>query len=109
MFFFLKNPFLKGLNYFFFVNLQTRLWRKSRKPNGFCTGTDLNRNFNYHWGEVGASTNSCSETYRGNSAFSEVESKVLRDVMMSVKGSCAMYLTLHAYGNYLLYPWGWTR
>jgi carboxypeptidase A2 len=86
-----------------------RLWRKTRSKNGLnCVGTDGNRNFDFHWGEVGASENSCSETYRGGKAFSESETQVLRDTVMELKGNCKFYLTLHSYGNYLLYPWGWT-
>lgn len=32
-----------------------RLWRKNRSPNGFCIGTDLNRNWGYKWGGAGSS------------------------------------------------------
>lgn len=71
-------------------------------------GTDGNRNFDFHWGEVGASANSCSETYRGKKAFSEIETQVLRDAVMKISDTCKFYLTLHSYGNYLLYPWGYT-
>jgi len=54
-----------------------RLWRKTRKPNpgSTCVGTDPNRNWGYQWGGEGASTNPCSETFRGATAFSEVETK----------------------------------
>ena len=88
---------------------QERLWRKTRSnSNVSCVGTDGNRNFDFHWGEVGASMNSCSETFRGKEAFSEIETQVLRDTVMGIKDNCKFYLTLHSYGNYLLYPWGWT-
>jgi hypothetical protein len=30
-----------------------------------CYGVDTNRNWGFHWGEGGASTDTCSETYRG--------------------------------------------
>jgi carboxypeptidase A2 len=85
-----------------------RLWRKTRSKSSTCVGTDGNRNFDFHWGEVGASPNSCSETFRGAKAFSEVETQILRDAVLEIKDSCKFYLTLHSYGNYLLYPWGWT-
>ena len=31
-----------------------RLWRKNRRhvPGGSCDGVDLDRNYNYHWGDV---------------------------------------------------------
>lgn len=87
---------------------QERFWRKTRKPSGKCKGTDGNRNFDFHWGEVGASSSSCSDTYRGDTAFSEPETRAVRDALLELKGRCKFYLTLHSYGNYLLYPWGWT-
>lgn len=86
------------------------MWRKTRRPssNSQCYGTDPNRNFGFHWGEIGASSDKCHDTYRGGQAFSEPETKVIRDIMESIKSSCVFYLTIHSYGNYLLYPWGFT-
>lgn len=86
-----------------------RMWRKTRSKNFICYGTDANRNFGYHWGEVGASYNPCSDIYRGSKAFSEPETKTVRDILLSLKGTGVFYLSLHSYGNYILYPWGWTR
>ncbi|XP_075162515.1 carboxypeptidase B1 [Haematobia irritans] len=92
-----------------YTHTASRMWRKTRKPvTSSCYGTDANRNFDFHWGEVGASTSSCADTFRGQTAFSEPETQVLRDLMHSLTGRAKMYLTLHSYGNYLLYPWGWT-
>ncbi|XP_055531288.1 carboxypeptidase B-like [Wyeomyia smithii] len=85
-----------------------RFWRKTRKPAGKCIGTDGNRNFDFHWGEIGASSNACSDTYRGDAAFSEPETQAIRDVLLKFKNRCKFYLSLHSYGKYLLYPWGWT-
>lgn len=87
-----------------------RLWRKTRSGilPATCRGTDGNRNFDYHFGEVGASANPCSETFRGEKAFSEKETIALRDAVSEIKDSCKFYLTLHSYGNYMLYPWGYT-
>ncbi|XP_050335204.1 carboxypeptidase B isoform X2 [Bactrocera neohumeralis] len=86
-----------------------RLWRKTRKPvTIICAGTDGNRNFDIHWGKVGASHTACADTFRGQTAFSEPETQALRDLMHSLTGRAKFYLTLHSYGNYLLYPWGYT-
>jgi len=74
-----------------------------------CVGTDTNRNFDYHWGEEGASINQCSQTYRGDNAFSEPETVALRDIMHSINDTCKFYLSLHAFGELMLYPWGHTR
>lgn len=92
-----------------YTHTTSRMWRKTRKPvSGSCYGTDANRNFDFHWGEVGASSYSCADTYKGSTAFSEPETQVVRDLLLELTGRGKFYLTLHSYGNYLLYPWGWT-
>lgn len=86
----------------------TRLWRKTRQPSSAsCIGTDPNRNFGFHWNETGASPDPCSETYAGPKAFSEPEAIVVRDLIHSLAERGKMYLTVHSYGNYILYPWGY--
>uniref|UniRef100_A0A182JA42 Peptidase M14 domain-containing protein n=1 Tax=Anopheles atroparvus TaxID=41427 RepID=A0A182JA42_ANOAO len=86
-----------------------RLWRKTRRPAGRqCFGIDGNRNFDFHWAEVGASDKPCSDTYHGEHAFSEPETQAIRNELLQLKGRCKFYLSLHTYGEYLLYPWGWT-
>jgi murein tripeptide amidase MpaA len=90
-----------------------RLWRKNRRPNANGTfGVDLNRNWGYHWGEIGASTNPGDDTYRGTGAFSEPESTSLRDVLLAqINGDpipLALHLDLHSYDQYILYPWAYT-
>ncbi|EFA09249.1 carboxypeptidase B [Tribolium castaneum] len=83
-----------------------RLWRKTRSPGTVCFGCDPNRNFGFHWMEAGASSWECSDTYAGKEAFSEVEARNLRDYLAKTANIKA-YLTLHSYGQYLLYPWGY--
>jgi murein tripeptide amidase MpaA len=83
-----------------------RLWRKTVSPGSLCNGCDANRNFDFHWMEAGASSWECSETYAGKQAFSEVEARHLRDYLAKTANIKA-YLTLHSYGQYLLYPWGY--
>ncbi|KAF5297195.1 hypothetical protein FQA39_LY12210 [Lamprigera yunnana] len=86
-----------------------RYWRKTRKPSGNgCRGTDGNRNFGFHWGEVGASNNPCDNTYMGSQAFSESETLLTKNYIEANKNRIKLYLTFHSYGNYLLYPWGYT-
>jgi hypothetical protein len=64
----------------------TRLWRKNREPNAgsTCIGTDVNRNYNEHWGEGGGSTNPCSDTFQGPTAFSSPEVGVKPSLSSSV-------------------------
>lgn len=56
----------------------------------------------------GASDFECDETYAGPEAFSEAETRALRDYALANADSLKLYLTFHSYGQYLLYPWGWT-
>lgn len=85
-----------------------RSWRKNRSPNGGskCQGVDLNRNWDVEFG-VGASDNSCSDTYMGPKPFSEPETAALSKAMRAVKNMKLM-VSLHSYGQTLLYPWGFT-
>lgn len=87
---------------------QTRLWRKTRSQGRQCYGVDGNRNFDFHWMETGASSQECSETYAGSQAFSEPETAALRDYVLEHAHHIKLYLTFHSYGQYLLYPWGYT-
>ena len=45
-----------------------RMWRKTRMANAgsSCVGTDPNRNWDFHWGEAGSSTNPCSDSFQGH-------------------------------------------
>lgn len=89
-----------------------RYWRKTRRPSDLergCYGIDPNRNFDFQWGlEEGASPDPCDETYRGEKAFSEPETQVVRDIMITYADRMKWYLSLHSYGNYILLPWGHT-
>ncbi|ERL90628.1 hypothetical protein D910_07975 [Dendroctonus ponderosae] len=56
---------------------------------------------------AGASNNSCLNTYAGPEAFSEPESRALRNMVQNHLENARLYLTFHSYGEYLLYPWGY--
>ncbi|XP_015591347.1 carboxypeptidase B [Cephus cinctus] len=87
-----------------------RLWRKTRSvtAGSTCLGVDGNRNFELQWMLTGASSSPCSDTYAGKAPFSEVETQALRNFVLANKDSIKLYLTYHSYGNYILYPWGYT-
>jgi len=70
-------------------------------------GVDLNRNFGHYWGydDVGSSPDSGSLTYRGPSAFSEPETKAIRDFCNSRHFVNA--LNYHTFSNLLIFPWGY--
>ncbi len=79
-------------------------WRKNRRNNGDGTyGVDLNRNFDYKWGGIGSSGFSRSLVYRGVEAFSEPETRVLRDFVSNHNFSGA--ISMHSYSGLWLWPW----
>ncbi|XP_064599321.1 carboxypeptidase B-like [Liolophura sinensis] len=84
----------------------SRMWRKTRSYYNGCYGADPNRNFDYYWGHTGASSNPCSDTFRGASAFSEVETANMRNFINQHKDTIKSYITFHSYGQYFIYPWG---
>ena len=72
-------------------------------------GTDLNRNWGYHWNDGGSSNNPCSDSYMGKSAFSEVENQNVRDFLEKHKDTVKYYVNLHSYSQLVLLPWGFTE
>ncbi|MFF1477661.1 M14 family metallopeptidase [Streptomyces sp. NPDC058301] len=92
-----------------------RSWRKNRQPNSGSSsvGTDLNRNWNYKWGCCGGSSSSKgSETYRGASAESAPEVKVVADFARSRvvggKQQIKAGIDFHTYSELVLWPFGYT-
>ncbi|MEU7479096.1 M14 family zinc carboxypeptidase [Lentzea sp. NPDC042327] len=97
-----------------------------KNAQGTCSsgprGVDLNRNAGSHWGEVGSSANRCSEVYRGPRADSEVETQALQalwrslyrdtrapgDTAAATPDTTGAVISMHSYGNYVLFPWGWS-
>jgi hypothetical protein len=86
-------------------------------------GVDLNRNANFLWSAPGASGQPCSQFYFGAAAASEPEEQGLEKLMTALypdrKGpaltdpalvtTTGAMLTLHAYGNSIMLPWGFTE
>lgn len=90
------------------------LWRKNLRDNdsnGITTsadGVDINRNFGDHWGfnNVGSSPTASSATYRGPSAFSEIETRIQRDLVIAKQPTLGM--SFHTYSDLFVHPYGWT-
>jgi len=100
----LVNP--DGLEYTIHVY---RYWRKNRRLNNDGTyGVDINRNYGYKWGydNSGSSPIPASEVYRGTAAFSEPETKAVRDFFLQ-KNFQAM-ISYHSFSQTIMYPWGYT-
>ena len=84
--------------------------RKNRKDtgcgNGTSRGVDLNRNFGFGWGsdDIGSSPDPCSVVYRGESAFSEPETQIVRDFIL--EHDFKIILHYHSYSNIYIHPFG---
>ena len=84
--------------------------RKNRRDTGCGFGTqrgvDLNRNYGYGWGanNTGSSPNPCSDTYRGEIAFSESETDYVKTFILSRQFSNVLHY--HSYGNSYIHPYG---
>lgn len=68
-------------------------------------GVDLNRNYDYSFGssDIGSSGEPCGEDYRGPYAFSEPETKAIKNFVES-HSDIAMTFNFHAWGNLFIIP-----
>lgn len=81
-----------------------RYWRKNRRaPHG----VDLNRNWSVGFGGRGSSSSRRSQIYRGSHAFSEPETRALRDLV--AREPTAVHIDFHSFGQLILYPWSHTK
>lgn len=84
--------------------------RKNRFDNGCGNGTgrgvDLNRNYGFGWGSnnSGSSPDECSDIYRGESAFSEIETQLIRDFILD--NQFKNILHYHSYSNVYIHAFG---
>jgi len=85
-----------------------RMWRKTRSgPIRGCYGVDPNRNWDFHWGGEGTSTDPCSDIFDGPKAFSEVECLAESKFLTANKNILKGMLTLHTFSEDMLYPYGY--
>ncbi|XP_030879522.1 carboxypeptidase A1, partial [Leptonychotes weddellii] len=93
---------------FAFTHNKNRMWRKTRSltEGSSCVGADPNRNWDAGFGMPGASSNPCTETYRGKFANSEVEVKSIVDFVKN-HGNIKAFISIHSYSQLLLYPYGY--
>lgn len=67
-------------------------------------GTNINRNFDWHWNSVNSREDPCNYNYRGDYANSAVETQALIGLMNTP--NVIFYYTIHSFGNLILYPYG---
>nr|XP_049704872.1 zinc carboxypeptidase [Helicoverpa armigera] len=107
------NP--DGYSYTFTDN---RMWRKNRSPASIKTcpegtdddmshGVDLNRNFDFQWLTVGASNDSCTNTFAGPTAFSEPETRAIAQYVgtLNEQGEFVYYIAFHSYTQLIIIPY----
>ncbi len=108
------------------------LWRKNVNNGDGCYsqtsfGVDLNRNGSFRWAGCGtgncSSSDPCGLTFRGRAPGSEPETQALeayaRSILADQRGSndedaapldaTGLFISLHSYGELVLFPWGWTN
>ncbi|XP_071084781.1 carboxypeptidase B-like [Haliotis cracherodii] len=89
-----------------------RMWRKTRsKRDGQrCVGVDPNRNWDFHWcAQPGASTDPCSDSYCGPSAFSEKVVSGIADYIQNKTINVVGFIDFHSYSQLWMTPWGYTK
>ena len=70
-------------------------------------GVDLNRNYGYNWGTGDIDVFECQkefEAYPGKKAFSEPETRAMRDFILSKKKELKFAINFHSYGNMVVMP-----
>ena len=84
--------------------------RKNRNITSGCStfldGIDLNRNSAYYWGNGGASSDECSNTFLGSAPFSENETQIMRDFFL--QHDFKLSLNHHSYKNAMLHAYAGT-
>jgi hypothetical protein len=80
------------------------------KCNVYTGGVDLNRNYSFMFGlnDTGSSSNPCEEDYRGTAAFSEPETRAIRDFVDS-HPTIVTAINMHTYGNAWVYPFNFVH
>ncbi|CAG9786161.1 unnamed protein product [Diatraea saccharalis] len=79
-----------------------------------CFGTNINRNFAYHWQDDNHKTpERCSQLYPGAKPFSTKEAQAIRKYVDRLTGVVHLAIHLHASfvpkKEYILYPWRFSK
>ncbi|CAG4979841.1 unnamed protein product [Colias eurytheme] len=93
-------------------NTRPALWHKNvhTELGDTCFGTNINRNFAYHWrDDVSKSPDVCSQYYPGNRPFSAAESQAIRTYIHKLEDVIHIAINVHASfvpkKEFILYPW----
>lgn len=61
--------------------------------NTECVGVDVDRNWDYHWGEMDSSSDPCADNYAGPHSFSEPETRAVSEFLTERKGQIKVIIT----------------
>jgi hypothetical protein len=102
------NP--DGYEYIIDNRLHFPWWRKNLRDNDgdgvfdpLVDGVDLNRNYDYNWGD-GDESAPASWFFHGSAPFSEPEVRAVHD--LAVRENILLGVDYHSYGESVLFPWG---
>jgi len=106
------STWLNGMNVYLvpMVNVDgnNKVWNGStmwRKNTNLTYGVDLNRNYPYQWGACnGSSGYASSQTYRGPSVASEVETQAMMKFVTKIRP--VFDISFHSYSELIIYPLG---
>lgn len=91
-----------------YVQAGNTWWRKNRGINSDGSrGADLNRNYDFLWQwAIGVtSTIPSSDVYRGDTVFSEPETRNVRWLLDTYR-EITCFADVHSFSELILYPWG---
>ncbi|MFA6029966.1 MAG: M14 family metallopeptidase [Elusimicrobiota bacterium] len=82
-------------------------WQRKNmaKNSDGSVGVDLNRNYDWLFGGVGTSDYPGDDTYHGPRAFSEPESRAVKQ-FCEARPNLKTLISYHSYSALVLYPWG---
>lgn len=117
------TQFFKGYE---FSWTNDRMWRQNRRQiTPTCIGADLNRNFAFNWRPATLAQPCGSLVYPGPSgkylnyfaihffiflnftALSEPEDFVLDRIVARYRSNVRLYLSVHSFGDLILFPWSY--
>jgi carboxypeptidase A len=72
-------------------------------------GVDLNRNYDIDYDDRDSAAlsgeNMCNDQFNGPKAFSEPETRAMRDFLTKEKDSLNFVYNLHSFGNFFIFPY----
>nr|XP_026496112.1 carboxypeptidase B-like [Vanessa tameamea] len=96
-----------------YTHTNLRLWTKSRSTRSslgpICPGVNINRNFDIDWLFSDTSSSPCSHLYGGVEAFSEPETKMVKNLIEKYGRTIQLYISLQNNGRFISYPWQYER